>query len=226
MSSLFDRIRSGAGRAAFEADKARRITSVQSTIRSLKDEINQAFFRAGQVAYEAYRQGQVTQPELLQACERLRSLQEQMMAREQEIEVIRNEEFREPARQSQYGYLCPNGHGELPSGAMFCPACGSEAIHIPPPSPDEMSVSCSACGAKLGPEARFCPACGSAASPPAPVPSPEVPPQELEDTPVASPPPAGRHCPQCGSELVSGAAFCPDCGHHVQDGGVDSSSDL
>ena len=217
MSHFLDRIRSGAGRAAFEADKMRRIASIQSTIKSVKEEINEAFYRAGQVAYESYREGQVTQPKLLGACERIGSLQAQIMAREQEIEVIRNEAFSEPEHQSQYGYLCPNGHGELPSGAKFCPVCGSQAVHVPPPPPDETGSTCPTCGAEVGSVARFCPACGSATSQPSLAPSAEEPPQEEAETPPPPPAQVDPLCARCGSSLVPGAIFCPDCGYRVEE---------
>jgi len=116
MSSVFSRIRSGASKAAFEADKLRRIASVQSVIKSLKEEITQAFSRAGYVASDLHRTGRITQPELREACERIASLQAQIAAREREIETIRSQAYVEPTRGPQYGHLCPNGHGVLPPG--------------------------------------------------------------------------------------------------------------
>jgi uncharacterized OB-fold protein len=116
----------------------------------------------------------------------------------------------EPTRGPQYGHMCPNGHGELPPGAQFCPVCGAQAIYMPPPAAGAL---CPACGAALVPGARFCPKCGAPVpepSPPSPV---EQPPYVPEESPPTPPPPvADVSCPACGAALVSGARFCPECG--------------
>jgi uncharacterized OB-fold protein len=213
MSGIFDRIRSGAGKAALEADKLRRIASVQSTIKSLKEEINQAFYHAGYVAFDLHRAGRVTQPELQEACKRIAALQAQIAAREREIDAIRSETYVEPARGPQYGHLCPNGHGELPPGTQFCPACGAQAIDVPPPA---MGTSCLSCGAALVPEARFCPKCGASVPEPSPPSLAERQPYIPEESPPAPPPPgASVSCPACGTVLAPEACFCPECGAAV-----------
>jgi len=213
MSGIFDRIRSGAGRTALEADKLRRIASVQSVIKSLKEEINQAFYRAGYVAFDTYRAGRITQPELRKACEHIAALQAQIAAREREIEAIRSEAYVEPTRGPRYGYMCPNGHGELPAGAQFCSVCGAQAIHVPPPA---TGTFCPACGTALVPGARFCPACGAAVPEPSlPSPVEQQPYVPEESPPTPSLPIAGVSCSTCGAVLVPEARFCPECGAAV-----------
>jgi uncharacterized OB-fold protein len=209
MSSVFDRLRSGAGKAAFEADKLRRVTSVQSIVKSLKEEITQAFYRAGYVAFDTYRAGRITQPELLEACERIAALQAQIAAREREIEAIRNEAYAEPTHGPRYGHVCPNGHGDLPPGAQFCPVCGAQATYVPPPA---AGAACRACGTALAPGARFCPKCGAPVQVPSTPPPVEQRHQAPEESPFAPPPPASILCPNCGTALAPGARFCPDCG--------------
>lgn len=196
MSSILDQIRSGAGKAAFEAEKLRKVTAIRSEIRSLKNDVEEALLRAGQVAFQLHQSNAVTQPQLQEACARVDALQAQIAAREREIERVQSETYQEPKAGPQYGHLCPNGHGELPAGARFCPECGAEGIYVSPP----VGTSCSECGAAIPPEAQFCPSCGT------PVPGPAT------DSPVS---PAGTTCPTCGTPLVSGARFCPECGTPV-----------
>jgi predicted amidophosphoribosyltransferase len=212
MSSVFDRLRSGAGKAAFEADKLRRVTSVQAVIRSLKEEINQAFYRAGSVASDLHRSGRITQPELLEACERIAALQAQIVAREREIESIRAETYMEPTGFPRSGLTCPNGHGELPLGAQFCSVCGAKAVPMSTPGTGAL---CPACGAALIPEARFCPGCGAPV--PEPTPPPPVGPQpQVPEVPLPAPPVAATiSCPSCGAALAPEARFCPECGASV-----------
>lgn len=166
MPTLFDRLRSGAGRAAFEADKVRRTTVLQAQERKLKDEAEQSLYQIGVVAYDLYRDQRINEPRLLQACERTAILQQKVKQLEQEIEDIRNEEYSSPpsyANALEGTMTCPNGHGDLPQGARFCPICGEEAVALSPPA----SAFCPNCGASLNVSgARFCPECGDAVESP------------------------------------------------------------
>jgi hypothetical protein len=160
MSGLFGHLRSTAGKAAFEAEKVRRIASIQSAIRSLKSDANRAYYEVGRLAFTLYEAGEIEQPALKALCERLRTLESEITAREQEIEQLRREPFLEPTvgAAGQVGVICPNGHGPLVAGAAFCQECGAAGVTSRPlPAP-----ICQQCGAALFPEAQFCASCGTA----------------------------------------------------------------
>jgi hypothetical protein len=200
VSSLFKRIRTGAGKAAFEAEKLRRVSAVQSTIKSLKSDVDKAVYQVGYVAYGLYRQGQVNQPELEAACERLAALQAQIAAREREIEAIRTEAYVEPETVPQYGRLCPNGHGPIPLPNNFCQKCGARAVEIPPPTPAAVAF-CQNCGVALTEGSRFCIDCGQPVVESAPPTRPDA----------VSP----GACVHCGATLVPDSLFCSECGQPV-----------
>lgn len=193
MSDIFNRLRSGAGKAAFEADKLRRIQSVQLKIRSLNQETEKEYNRVGQTAYSLYQKGEINQPELKAACGRLAAIFAQIRAYDREIEEIRAEEFLETASTIQYGHICPNGHGQIDLQNNFCQICGAKAIDVPPPS----GAACVRCQALLQPGAQFCANCGQ------PVESPKI------------SKPAENPCPNCGAPLLADAAFCTECGYKV-----------
>jgi RNA polymerase subunit RPABC4/transcription elongation factor Spt4 len=197
VTNILDQLRSGAGRAAFEAEKLHRVTAIRSEIRSIKSELEGAFLRAGEVAFRLYQSDGIGEPELREACAQIDALQTRIAAHEQEIERIQNEPYQEPGSGPEHGYLCPNGHGPVPDGARFCPKCGSEAIYVAPPAPD---TACPACGTALSPEARFCGSCGT------PIPEPAS---------TSSPAPEGNVCHACGATLVTGTRFCPECGERA-----------
>lgn len=189
MNSLVDRFKSGAGKAAFEADKLRRVTSAQSAIKPLRGEADRLYFEMGKLAYLLYTQGGVSQPELQTVGERLAAVQAQIAGAEAEVERIRAEEYVEPlpSAVSQTGLICPNGHGTLMGGASFCQTCGAAGVSPAPMPQAKATMPCRRCGNALDLDARFCPSCG---------------------TPV-------ERCVNCGEALPTDALFCAECGTPV-----------
>lgn len=189
--SFFDQLRSGAEKAAFEADKVRRIASEQAAIRSLRADLEKAVQAIGNTTFSLYQEGKINHPELEQVLQQAAAVQNKIEEREQRIAAIRAEEF-EATAGAQYGRICPNGHGAIPEQDNFCQHCGAQAIYVPPPAERQ----CPHCGASLVSEARFCSGCGN------PV--------------TESTEPAEEACPKCGAALESGAAFCIECGHRIE----------
>jgi hypothetical protein len=186
MSSLVNRFKSGAGKAAFEADKLRRLQAAQSAIKPLRGEADRLYFEMGKLAYVLYTQGGITQPELRTAGERLASIQAQIATAEAEVERIRADEYVESLSNAftQSGLICPNGHGTLTGGASFCQTCGAAGVRPAPLPLAAATMPCRQCGNALDLNARFCAACG---------------------TPV-------ERCTNCGSVLLPDALFCAECG--------------
>jgi uncharacterized OB-fold protein len=195
MSSFFDKIRSGAGKAAFEADKLRRVTAIQAAIRTHKGNFDKVLVEAGQVAFALHQTDQITQPELQKVCERLAAIQKQIREKEQEIERIRAEEYVES---QEAGRVCPNGHGPLPAQDNFCQVCGAPAVEVSPPA--TTGLACPNCGLALAPGARFCSSCGQT------IVLPES--TQVQMSQVDT-------CVNCGAELLPDSLFCAECGHKV-----------
>jgi predicted amidophosphoribosyltransferase len=195
MSEFFGKLRSGAGKAAFEADKVRRTQTIQLKIRSLNQEAERGHTQVGRVAYALYKQEQIGQPELKAACDQLAAVYAQIAAQEQEVERIKAEVYVDAAVAAiQYGHICPNGHGQIPPQNGFCQVCGARAIDVSPP----VGSACPHCHAPLQPGARFCANCG----------------QTVPSSPTAAQP-ITNPCPHCGAPLLDDAAFCTECGHKV-----------
>lgn len=190
MSSLVDRFKSGAGKAAFEADKLRRLQSAQSAIKPLRADADRLTHEMGKLAYLLFTQEAITQPELLTAGERLAEMHARIAAAEAEVERIRAEEFVEPLSSAVIGsgMICPNGHGTLLGGASFCQTCGAAGVRPAPPPVARPTMPCRQCGNALDLNARFCANCG---------------------TPV-------DRCVNCDAVVLADAMFCAECGTPVQ----------
>jgi len=226
MNSFFDRMRSGAGKAAFEADKLRRIALLQNELRGLRDDFHKALGQTGQMAFDLYQRGQVTQPELRAACDVAAAVMAAINAREADVERTRNEQFIDPQLAAAPLLACPMGHGPLPLGARFCQLCGQPGIDAPP-SPPPPAFCCPTCGEDVAADTLFCANCGQQFGPPA---APPAPPAALGSaSPPAIPatlrlgavqPPApetAAHCPSCGAKPDRAeAVFCNVCGYRLQ----------
>ena len=198
MADLFGRIRSGAEKAAFEAEKLRRVQGVQGEIRSLKQEAEQQIYRVGRTAFSLYGGQQIDNPRLQQVCKRLADLQDNIAAKEKTVEDIKAEIFRASVAAEEFGHICPNGHGALPLQDKFCQVCGATAIDVAAPA---AAASCASCGSELSANARFCYQCGH---------------EVAGETAVEE---KSEVCQYCGEPLQAGAVFCISCGQKNEPGG-------
>jgi hypothetical protein len=162
MSSLVNRFKSSANKAAFEADKLRRGQMAQLAIRPLRNEVSRLYSEMGELAYLLYTQEAISQPELCTIGERLAEVHAQISAAEAEVERIRAEEYIEPPpdETSQTNLSCPNGHGVLAEGTSFCQECGAAGMKPVPLLPPPVTIPCQHCGNAVGLNMRFCPTCG------------------------------------------------------------------
>lgn len=199
MNSFINRIRSGAGKAAFEADKLRRITAIQSTMKTLELEVEQETFRLGDFTFSLYSENRLSEHALKQACEGLAGLKQRLVECEREIQAVREEEYVEP---SPYGRVCPRGHGSIPPESNRCQTCGAKAVAAVA-STRRSDLRCATCDTLLPEEASFCVNCGA--------PAPEVSATGSELALV--------ECGSCGFEMSQGAAFCSNCGAPLRSDG-------
>lgn len=91
MAGFLDRLKKGADRAAFEAERLRRIASVRFEINALKGQVKQNRQSLGIKALELFDADQLTQPELLEICEQIAVLRQQVAEKEAKIKAIRQE---------------------------------------------------------------------------------------------------------------------------------------
>jgi predicted amidophosphoribosyltransferase len=194
MPGILDKVKGGAEKASFEADRLRRVTRAQSELRTFQQQLATVTAALGRQALTLYDAGKLTQPELLATCRReLDSLRQQIMAQQAEIERIREEKPPEATPAPQYGHMCPHCRIQLPPEAGFCPRCGSQAMDVAQPQP-AATVRCARCGVPMSAQALFCTCCGARAE--------EVAPKV-------------NACPSCQAAVPSEAVFCPSCGASV-----------
>jgi hypothetical protein len=152
MPGFLDKIKSGADKAAFEADRLRRVSQAQSALKALQHDLEAQVAAIGQQVLALHDAGTLTQPELLALCPPIDSLRQRIAAQEAEVEQIRQEKPPEaaapvpeqppaaptPAPQQPppapapalHGHICPQCQVQLPADVRFCPECGSKAVDV------------------------------------------------------------------------------------------------
>jgi hypothetical protein len=166
MPGFFDKLKSGADKAAFEADRLRRQTQAQSALKALQRDLENQVQALGQQALALYDAGTLTQPELLALGPQIDNLRQQISTQEAEIERIRHEKPPEamgPAEEPPAAAPVP----ERPPTPVQAQA-RSEA-EPPPAAPVQAAAPglrghiCPKCQIPLPADVRFCPECGSRA---------------------------------------------------------------
>ena len=155
MPGFLDRMKSGAEKAAFEADKLRRQTQAQAAVKSLQRELESQLTAMGQRALDLYDAGTLSQPELLAMCQQIDILRGKIAAQEAEVERIRQEK---PAG-------TPTGTATAAPTAPVTPAAVSplrpQSTEAQEPEPEPQGRTCPNCNSPVEEGVKFCPECGS-----------------------------------------------------------------
>lgn len=160
MPGFFDKIKSGVDKAAFEAERLQRVNQAQGALSKLKGELTTQVSAIGARVVDLYDGGALTQPELLELCQQVDVLRQQVAEQQEEVERIRQEKAPETVAAAPVptaapvGQSCPSCHTQVAAGVKFCPNCGAKMEVAPAP------VTCANCGAVVPTGSRFCPECG------------------------------------------------------------------
>ena len=152
MPGLFDRIKSGADKAAFEADRLRRQSQAQGAVNKVKNDLNAQTAGIGQKVLALYDAGALAQPELVELCQQLDTLRQQIAVQEAEVERIKQEK---PPEAEAAAPAAVSGVAPAPT-----PTPTPTPAPAPTPTPAPAAKFCPHCGATVTGGGRFCPECG------------------------------------------------------------------
>ena len=155
---------------------------IKKYIKQLKQRQEQYLYYLGQLAYQEGDAGKLENPQMLEAYQTLRDIQEQISQWEASLEQVRA--AKAEAKQPR----CPHCGSAVVKGAVYCPNCGQSVTAPPAAAP---------------------PATPPAAAPTAAAPAPAPP------AAAAAPVPTGNKCAKCGEPLDGDAVFCGNCGAKV-----------
>jgi zinc-ribbon domain len=155
MSDFFGKIKSGAGKMAFEADKMNRLNRAKSDLEKIKNQIQAQFTKLGEMYYNQRATVGVTGPAYDEICQAIVVLERQVEFKNGEIQRINAEIY------------VPQGTQPTPqptSGPAQYPATPASTQSSPPPPPVPAASStkfCPNCGKEIPRAVKFCPECGT-----------------------------------------------------------------
>ena len=93
MSDFFGKIKSGAGKVAFEADKMSRLNRAKSDLEKTKNQIQAQYMKLGEMYYNQRATMNVTGPAYDEICQAIVSLEQQVASKSDEIQRINAEVY-------------------------------------------------------------------------------------------------------------------------------------
>ena len=130
MSDLFGRLRKGASRTAFEADKIMRVRKVEGEIAQIRKQIDVIQERLGEVTYLSYIHKEPQGQDAIDYIDKITALEEQLIVKQEEMKNIQAEAF-EPSGSTSApvdrNYVkCPNCSKMNAVNTKFCSECGTK----------------------------------------------------------------------------------------------------
>jgi hypothetical protein len=154
MSDFFGKLKSGAEKVAFEADKMNRLNKAKGELEKLKSQVQAEFVKLGEIYYNDRQSGAVTGPEYDELCATISDLVQQVEAKTGEVQRIDGETYGTPAPQpaaaSVFGQAQPQAQ-----------AATAQPAATPPPAAAKTTKFCPNCGTEIPIETKFCTNCGS-----------------------------------------------------------------
>ena len=130
MSDIFGKLKSGASKAAFDADKLMKVRKVEGDISQLKKQIDNFQERLGEITYLSYLNKEPQSQEAIDFCEKLIALEQQVVVKQEEIKTIQAEVFGQAAPASAPVVTnfqkCPSCSKMNATNTKFCAECGAK----------------------------------------------------------------------------------------------------
>jgi hypothetical protein len=155
MSDFFGKLKSGAGKVAFEADKMSRVSRANGELEKIKSLIQAQYNKLGQLYYTQRGTVGVTGSAYDEICQEIENLEHQVESKNQEIQRINADVYTPQVAQ--------------PAAQPVSAPAQSTSAPIPTPSTSQSgsvvaaatTKFCSNCGTEMPVATKFCPNCGT-----------------------------------------------------------------
>jgi hypothetical protein len=155
MSDFFGKIKSGAGKVAFEADKMNRLNHAKGDLEKIKNQIQANYTKLGEMYYNQRATLGATGPAYDETCQAIMNLEQQVASKNEDIQRINAEVYT-----AQGAQPAPQPY----SGPTQFPSTPVPTQYTPPPAPVNTVPTtkfCPNCNREMALEVKFCPDCGT-----------------------------------------------------------------
>ncbi len=153
MSDFFGKLKSGANKVAFEADKMTRLNRARGELEKVKNQIQGQYAKLGEMYYTQRQSAGVTGPGYDEICQAILGLEQQAQAKSEEIQHINAEVF---APQGAQPAAQP-----APAPVQAAPAPAQAVSQAAPVASAATTKFCPNCGKELALDIKFCTDCGT-----------------------------------------------------------------
>jgi hypothetical protein len=155
MSDFFGKLKSGAGKVAFEAEKMNRLNRAKGDLEKVKSQIQAQYMKLGEMYYSQRATTGVSGPAYDEICQAVMNLEQQVESKNADIQRINAEVYApqvaQPTAQPVTG---PAQAPSTPAPTQSAPASTSAPAAA-------TTKFCSNCGWEMPVETKFCPNCGT-----------------------------------------------------------------
>jgi septal ring factor EnvC (AmiA/AmiB activator) len=156
MPDLFGKLKGGAEKVAFEADKMARLNRARGEVDQVKRQIESLYTKLGEMYYQQYAHPSPDSPAYDEICQNIAGLESKLNEKQAEVQRINAEAF--GAQGGQPAAPAPEVAAEAPAAAAT--AAADVASPMPPESAPQARF-CPNCGQELGAAVKFCTNCGA-----------------------------------------------------------------
>jgi hypothetical protein len=155
MSDFFGKLKSGAGKVAFEADKMAKVNRAQSELAKLKQQVDSLFSKLGEVTYQQYVNPGAETPDIAGMCQNITEMQRQIGLKNEEIQRINADTY------SPQGAAAASSAPPVPVQNPPEPVNPAPTQASSPAAPMAQTKFCPNCGKEMALAVKFCPDCGT-----------------------------------------------------------------
>jgi predicted nucleic acid-binding Zn ribbon protein len=155
MSDFFGKLKSGAGKVAFEAEKMNRMNRAKGDLEKIKNQVQVQYMKLGEMYYNQRGTIGVSGSAYDEICQEIMNLEQQVQSKNDDIQRINAEIYTPQGTQPAAQPV------SAPAQAPSTPAQTQSTSPSAPAPAAATTKFCPNCGKEMPVETKFCPDCGT-----------------------------------------------------------------
>jgi hypothetical protein len=155
MSDFFGKLKSGAGKLAFEADKMSKQSQAKGELEKVKNLVQAQYAKLGELYYNQRGTAEVTGPAYDEICQAILDLLKQVELKNDEVQRINTEIY------TPQGTQPTSQTSAAPVQSVSTPSPVQPTSPSSPVAATATTKFCPNCGREMPVQTKFCPDCGT-----------------------------------------------------------------